>query len=67
MTACVLKRFYTMEAGQKPVYYSEYLMLEKLLDTQHPKSREYGKECHDETLFIIVHQAYELMVQTDSS
>jgi len=49
-----------MEAGQKPVYYSQYLMLEKLLDTQYPKSREYGKESHDETLFIIVHQAYEL-------
>lgn len=49
-----------MEAGQQPVYYSEYLMLEKLLDTQFPKSREYGNESHDETLFIIVHQAYEL-------
>ena len=44
----------------KPVSYKNYLQLEKIFDAQHCKSKEIGKECHDETLFIIVHQAYEL-------
>jgi tryptophan 2,3-dioxygenase len=50
----------TMIKNQKPVYYPEYLHLHKLLDSQHTKSGESGKEAHDEMLFIIVHQAYEL-------
>ncbi|MCF8058283.1 MAG: tryptophan 2,3-dioxygenase [Bacteriovoracaceae bacterium] len=41
-------------------YYGDYLQLEKLLDAQHPKSKANGKEAHDETLFIIVHQVYEI-------
>ena len=45
---------------REPVFYGEYLMLNKLLDTQYPKSAAEGAECHDETLFIIVHQVYEL-------
>ncbi len=49
-----------MIRNQKPVYYPEYLHLNKLLDSQQPKSKEIGKEAHDEMLFIIVHQAYEL-------
>lgn len=49
-----------MAPNNKPVYYGEYLELNKLLDTQNPKSREIGNEAHDETLFIIVHQVYEL-------
>ncbi|MEO5942617.1 MAG: tryptophan 2,3-dioxygenase family protein [Ferruginibacter sp.] len=45
----------------KPVYYSEYLQLEKIIDAQHPVSFEEGnKPAHDEMLFIIIHQAYEL-------
>jgi tryptophan 2,3-dioxygenase len=43
-----------------PIYYSDYLQLEKLLDSQKLKSEEYGHKAHDEMLFIIVHQAYEL-------
>ncbi|KXK50762.1 MAG: Tryptophan 2,3-dioxygenase [Chlorobi bacterium OLB5] len=43
-----------------PVYYSDYLGLDKLLSSQKPKSEEYGYKAHDEMLFIIVHQAYEL-------
>ncbi|MDD0854522.1 tryptophan 2,3-dioxygenase family protein [Halobacteriovorax sp. GB3] len=43
-----------------PTYYGDYLELNKLLDSQHPKSKEIGNEAHDETLFIIVHQVYEL-------
>jgi tryptophan 2,3-dioxygenase len=44
----------------KPVYYGEYLELDKILGSQNPKSKEHGNEAHDETLFIIIHQAYEL-------
>ena len=43
-----------------PIYYSDYLQLEKLLSCQNLKSEEYGHKAHDEMLFIIVHQAYEL-------
>jgi len=44
----------------KILYYSEYLHLDKLLNAQHPKSAESGNEAHEEMLFIIVHQAFEL-------
>ncbi|HEX6913721.1 MAG TPA: tryptophan 2,3-dioxygenase family protein [Chitinophagaceae bacterium] len=44
-----------------PLYYSEYLHLDKILNAQHPKSAEGGKAAaHEEMLFIIVHQAFEL-------
>jgi len=44
-----------------PVYYSEYLQLDKILGAQKPVSFEDGKTgAHDEMLFIIIHQAYEL-------
>lgn len=49
-----------MQKNVKPCYYADYLQLDKLLDAQHPESKKYGAEAHDETLFIIVHQAYEL-------
>ncbi len=46
---------------KKPLYYSDYLQLDKILTAQKPLS---GKDsvpaAHDETLFIIVHQAFEL-------
>jgi tryptophan 2,3-dioxygenase len=41
-------------------YYGDYLQLDKILSAQAPESRKYGKEAHDETLFIIIHQSYEL-------
>ncbi len=40
--------------------YSKYLQLDRVLDSQQPKSKEVGTEVHDEMLFIIIHQAYEL-------
>lgn len=43
-----------------PVHYHNYLDIDKLLNAQHPKSVEYKKPAHDELLFIIVHQTYEL-------
>jgi tryptophan 2,3-dioxygenase len=43
------------------VYYSEYLELNKIIDAQHPVSfKEGNTPAHDEMLFIIIHQAYEL-------
>ena len=43
------------------MYYGSYLQLEKILDAQHPESFKNGNTpAHDEMLFIIVHQAYEL-------
>lgn len=53
-----------MHKNKGPVYYGDYLQLPKLLDSQMPLSRKHAdennKECHDEMLFIIVHQVYEL-------
>lgn len=43
-----------------PVYYGDYLKLDMLLATQVPESTRQGLLAHDEMLFIIVHQAYEL-------
>ncbi|MEN0057337.1 MAG: tryptophan 2,3-dioxygenase family protein [Bdellovibrio sp.] len=43
-----------------PVHYHNYLGLDRLLDSQHPQSVAHGKPAHDELLFIIVHQTYEL-------
>lgn len=42
------------------VYYSDYLQLDKILGAQEPESDKIGKDAHDEMLFIVVHQAYEL-------
>jgi len=43
------------------MYYSEYLQLDKILNAQQPESFKEGNEpAHDEMLFIIIHQAYEL-------
>ncbi|XP_063413198.1 tryptophan 2,3-dioxygenase-like isoform X1 [Mytilus trossulus] len=43
-----------------PDSYREYLQLEKLLKCQTMSSSIAGKPVHDEHLFIITHQAYEL-------
>lgn len=43
-----------------PVYYGDYLQLNKLLGAQEPISAKHGQSAHDETLFIVIHQAYEL-------
>jgi tryptophan 2,3-dioxygenase len=46
---------------EKAVYYADYLQLEKITGAQYPESFKEGKEpAHDEMLFIIIHQAYEL-------
>ena len=44
----------------KAVHYSDYLQLEKILHAQQPESELNNQPAHDEMLFIIIHQAYEL-------
>ena len=43
-----------------PVYYRDYLQLDKILDAQAPLSAVQGTPAHDEMLFTIIHQVYEL-------
>jgi tryptophan 2,3-dioxygenase len=44
-----------------PQYYADYLALDKILDAQHPVSfQQPYTPAHDEMLFIIIHQTYEL-------
>jgi tryptophan 2,3-dioxygenase len=45
---------------KKPLYYSEYLSLDQILNAQHPESAKHGAPAHDEMLFIIMHQTFEL-------
>jgi len=42
------------------ISYGDYLQLDKILSAQVPQSRVHGQEVHDEHLFIVTHQAYEL-------
>lgn len=44
----------------KEQYYGDYLALDKILNAQFPESDAKGVDAHDEMLFIIIHQAYEL-------
>ena len=46
--------------NKKLLNYSDYLKLEKILNNQKLKSVERGTPAHDEMLFIIIHQVYEL-------
>ncbi len=49
------------EKKYSTVHYKNYLGLDKILDAQHLRSESVeGKGAHDEMLFIIIHQAYEL-------
>ncbi len=49
-----------MPKPQAGLDYGEYLRLGELLSCQSPKSAERGQPAHDEMLFVIVHQVYEL-------
>ena len=43
-----------------PINYHAYLKLNAILNSQALRSLEFKKPAHDEMLFIIVHQTYEL-------
>ena len=42
------------------IHYNDYLQLDKILNAQSPESFKKDLPAHDEMLFIIVHQTYEL-------
>ncbi len=42
------------------MHYHDYLQLDKILNAQFPESNKQNIAAHDEMLFIIIHQAYEL-------
>jgi tryptophan 2,3-dioxygenase len=42
------------------MHYSDYLQLDKILNAQFPESNRLNQPAHDEMLFIIIHQTYEL-------
>jgi tryptophan 2,3-dioxygenase len=45
---------------QAAVHYHDYLQLDEILNAQHPESSKQNISAHDEMLFIIIHQTYEL-------
>jgi len=42
------------------LHYHDYLQLDKILNAQFPESDKQQLPAHDEMLFIVIHQAYEL-------
>ncbi len=48
------------EAKFSSVHYNTYLQVDKITSAQHLRSTEVGEAAHDEMLFIITHQVYEL-------
>ncbi len=42
------------------VHYHDYLQLDSILNAQFPESHKHQLPAHDEMLFIVIHQAYEL-------
>jgi tryptophan 2,3-dioxygenase len=42
------------------LHYHDYLQLDKILNAQSPESDKQNLHAHDEMLFIVIHQAYEL-------
>jgi tryptophan 2,3-dioxygenase len=48
------------EKPRGPLYYADYIQLDRLLDSQQMRSDVQGRPAHDEMLFIIVHQTCEL-------
>ncbi|MBC8265425.1 MAG: hypothetical protein H8E84_00485 [Flavobacteriales bacterium] len=49
-----------MSEKTSSVHYINYLALDKVLDAQHPISDKGKGAAHEEMLFIIIHQTYEL-------
>jgi hypothetical protein len=47
-------------AAHRSLGYADYLQLDKVLGAQRPQSAMFSSEAHDEMLFIVIHQAYEL-------
>ncbi len=43
-----------------PIHYSDYLKVDQITNLQNRRSEEFGQPAHDEMLFIVIHQVYEL-------
>ena len=50
----------TLNMPGKEIHYHDYLQLDKILNAQDPESARHEISAHDEMLFIIIHQTYEL-------
>ncbi|XP_040410439.1 tryptophan 2,3-dioxygenase [Cygnus olor] len=48
------------KASKGGLIYGDYLQLNKILNAQELQSEKKGRKIHDEHLFIVTHQAYEL-------
>ncbi len=48
------------EGKYSTIHYQKYLELEKILNAQSLRSAQLGQPAHEEMLFIVVHQVYEL-------
>jgi len=42
------------------MHYADYLQLDKILNAQKLESESLGRKAHDEMIFIVIHQVYEL-------
>lgn len=62
LKSLIIAYIYGMEEKKErpPVYYSQYLQLDKILGAQLTESSKENLKADDEMLFIIIHQAYEL-------
>ena len=49
-----------MSEKTSSLHYINYLALDKILEAQHPVSGDDKTAAHEEMLFIIIHQTYEL-------
>ncbi len=49
-----------MKKNVPPISYGDYLQTNALSTLQNPRSAEFNVNAHDELLFIIIHQTYEL-------
>src|SRR5215213_31400 len=50
----------TLNMPEKEIHYHDYLQLDKILNAQDLESAKHEISAHDEMLFIIIHQTYEL-------
>src|SRR5262249_20119386 len=57
---CSAAKGSSMSSPDPDFYYADYLKLAALLAAQQPESARQGRPAHDEMLFIVVHQTYEL-------
>ncbi len=58
---CFSLPYNTANMENKNMYYGDYLQLDTILNSQHPVSFSAPHTpAHDEMLFIVIHQAYEL-------